>query len=317
MNNDWAKGGSLTLRAIGLMTYILTLPADTPLSARSISTEFSEVGRDAVRTCLDELERAGLIERHGKGTAMRWSLILADDKAKAVLADDKANEILADSANVLAGDKASDPILADSANILADGEANALADSGQFLADSQSVSSSPRRGEEESRECEVAAATSEIVDSETREGPDAQAIDHHAKPVEDVSTEAAAVTDSHIPWTEVHLLRSWFRIEEPTTVEAWQQAWRTATATNGETGYDVQIDLNAYLVRCRAEGRQPSASNWLRFLIQDRTKWVSDQRHHADLQEQRASADGGMEWALRSLSKTPVWNIDTMEGRQE
>lgn len=288
---------SLSLRAKGLMVYMLSLPKGASLSADSLY-ENTQEGRAAVATTLKELEAAGYIVRSRRQTEggqwiSRTDLLPFGNRRP-------ANRPPVDRSTVN----------------------RTPVDRGSV--DRRTVSRPPvgrsisPKGSESSTEVEVAAATSQIVESETREASSSEAIDHHASPVEDVPTGGPGVTERHtIPWTEVHLLRSWFRVEEPQQVDAWQQAWMTATATNGETGYDVQTDLNAYLVRCRAEKRQPSAALWLRFLIQDRAKWVSDQRHHEELQEQRAAADGGQEWALRSLNKTPQWDIDITEGRQQ
>jgi hypothetical protein len=109
-----------------------------------------------------------------------------------------------------------------------------------------------------------------------------------------------------IPWTVVHLLRSWFRVEDPVQVESWQQAWRTGVVVAGES-YDPEAHIVTYLTRCHHEKRDPKPSLWLRFLIEDRQKHLATIRAHEDQLERQAAADGGEQWALKSLRQTPDW----------
>lgn len=122
-------------------------------------------------------------------------------------------------------------------------------------------------------------------------------------------TTAEGVTPRHtegIPWTEVHLLRSWFSIEKAEQVQAWQAAW--STAMNVASDYDPQAHLVSYLTRCREQERPPQPGLWLRFLIEDRQKFKVTMGDTARRLEQERAADGGEGWALRSLTSTPDWS---------
>jgi hypothetical protein len=145
---------------------------------------------------------------------------------------------------------------------------------------------------------------------EVRDGGDSARLDGTAVTTDDALTAAAAgvtpcATDQ-IPWTEVHLLRTWFGVNEASRVQSWQAAWRTAA--NVATDYDPQAHLVGYLTRCHEQKRDPSPSLWLRFLIEDRKKHqatLDAQKRRLDMEQ---SADGGEAWALRSLTATPDWS---------
>jgi DNA-binding Lrp family transcriptional regulator len=122
-------------------------------------------------------------------------------------------------------------------------------------------------------------------------------------------TSEAGVTSRHtegIPWTEVHLLRTWFGIEQIEAVQAWQAAW--ATAVSVASDYDPQANLVSYLTRCREQDRRPQPGLWLKFLIEDRQKFKLTMSETARRLEQEQAADGGEGWALRSLTATPDWS---------
>lgn len=157
----------------------------------------------------------------------------------------------------------------------------------------------------------------------TREGEDTQLaaaatdylrdaganLDEPQQQAEDVTT-VAVTQRNQIPWTEVHLLRNWFGVERQEQVDAWRAAWRTAVDLD-DGKYDPSIHLTAYLVRCREEKRDPKPSRWLKFFIEDRESYAAAVQAHQDRLEQQARADGGEQWALNSLSRTPKW-----EGKQ-
>lgn len=128
------------------------------------------------------------------------------------------------------------------------------------------------------------------------------------------STAGGVTGQSQIPWTLTHLLEEWFAVTRPEQQQAWVQAWAAANRINEEGDYDVETDLTAYLTRCREEKREVKPSRWLRFFTEDRVKWIKTQQHHEDVLEQRDNADGGEQWALRSLRQTPQWT--TQEGNR-
>lgn len=141
-------------------------------------------------------------------------------------------------------------------------------------------------------------------------GVQEETLDSPQQPSEDGETAPVTARNSDLQWTAQHLLRSWFHVERVEQVEAWRQAWKTGVDVAGE-GYDPQTHLIAYLTRCHEQDRKPSPSLWLRFLIEDRLKWLAEQAAQRDRLEQQASADGGEQWALGTLSRTPKWGDRT------
>lgn len=62
----------LSLRAKGLLAYILTKPDDWTIDSTRLATEVDE-GRDAIRKAMNELEAAGYLTRHrSQGPRGRW-----------------------------------------------------------------------------------------------------------------------------------------------------------------------------------------------------------------------------------------------------
>ena len=70
--NATLRDPALSLRARGLIAYLLSLPPDTPINSVTISDQVAE-GRNAVRTALKELETAGYLRRERiQGERGRW-----------------------------------------------------------------------------------------------------------------------------------------------------------------------------------------------------------------------------------------------------
>jgi hypothetical protein len=61
----------LSFRALGVLTYLLSLPPDTVINSTTIARSGVE-GRDSVRTALRDLEKAGYLRR-GVGTSWVWN----------------------------------------------------------------------------------------------------------------------------------------------------------------------------------------------------------------------------------------------------
>lgn len=76
VHNETVEDGTLSFRALGLLVYILSKPDHwrTHVSQLASTRETGE-GREAVRTALKELERAGYVER-------RWERADGDDTPK-------------------------------------------------------------------------------------------------------------------------------------------------------------------------------------------------------------------------------------------
>lgn len=77
----------LSLRAIGLLTYILHLPDDWVLYKTYLYDTLPKDGRDAVKTAWKELEESGFIvversEGHGRGKLPETNYIVYDNPAK-------------------------------------------------------------------------------------------------------------------------------------------------------------------------------------------------------------------------------------------
>lgn len=272
-----ALDSRLSARARGVMFYLLARPVGLSRSAEALTNELPE-GRDAIRAALNELEAAGYIQREPQQIGGRWTTRtkLLPYGTKPQVTPTTGFQPSVDQPSVdqpSVGPTAENPPLS-----MVNKETSLL-----------------RR--------EAAASTTYKVGAAAEN----ETVDAAAAAVQDEHTEAVAVTGSHIPWTEVHLLRSWFNVETQDQVEAWQEAWRKGVATVGKAGFDAQVHLSGYLIRCKSERRSPNPSRWLRFLVEDAEAHSTAAAAHAELLEQRNSADGGEQWALRSLTRTPRW----------
>lgn len=273
-----AQDGRLSLRAKGLMFYLLALPKGSPMDSLTIAAAVKE-GRDAVRVVLTELETAGYIVRSrrsvGKG---KWVALIRLYPFG-----------LKRQAPEFSGPVGSGP------------ENPALVSQPPEYSGPENPAPSLTERDLESGAAATTSETNHVgasnLDPSRPQGQD------------EGTAQRAVTTSSQIPWTLTHLLEEWFNVRTTEQQQAWSQAWRTAMATNGEGDYDVETDLSAYLTRCREERREAKPSRWLRFLIEDRTKYRKTLAHHDDVLEQRQTADGGEQWALRSLNQTPRWTI--------
>ena len=63
LRNETVRDGRLSYKARGLLLYLLSLPDDWTVSSEHLARMSERDGRDAVRTGLDELERAGYLKR--------------------------------------------------------------------------------------------------------------------------------------------------------------------------------------------------------------------------------------------------------------
>lgn len=63
MANETIRDATLSYKARGLLLYLLSLPDDWTVSSEHLARVSERDGRDAVRTGLDELERAGYLKR--------------------------------------------------------------------------------------------------------------------------------------------------------------------------------------------------------------------------------------------------------------
>lgn len=306
-----ATDSRLSMKSRGLMFYLLTLPKGAPMDSVTLSGSLTE-GRDAVRTMLKELEECGYITRTrrslGKGQWVTTCRIFPYGKDNIGLP-----------AAGFSGPEKSGPEYSGPTESTMDHQTPGFQASGvpdrTTLDHQPPEKSGPEKPssslyEREGGEVEGGAAATTKEQNQVGE----PGLDPSRQPVQDERTEGGVTSQSHIPWTVAHLLETWFGVRSPEQQQAWMQAWSTAISTNGESGYDVETDLTAYLTRCREEKRDAKPSRWLRFLIEDRLKFVKTQQHHDDVLEQRDNADGGEQWALRSLRQTPQWNIT--EGRE-
>lgn len=72
-NTAAQMGKPLSLRAVGLLTYILSLPADRPITTAGIVEHWPE-GRDAIRSAIRELREAGFArEFRSQDSAGHWA----------------------------------------------------------------------------------------------------------------------------------------------------------------------------------------------------------------------------------------------------
>lgn len=65
MSNKHLRDKHLSLKAKGLLSQILSLPDDWDYSIEGLA-KLNDVGRDAIRSAIRELENAGYIERRKK-----------------------------------------------------------------------------------------------------------------------------------------------------------------------------------------------------------------------------------------------------------
>lgn len=73
MHNETIRDATLSYKARGLLLYLLSLPDDWTVSSEHLARMSERDGRDAVRTGLDELERAGYLKRwRHQDAAGRW-----------------------------------------------------------------------------------------------------------------------------------------------------------------------------------------------------------------------------------------------------
>lgn len=303
-----AQDPALSLRAKGLMFYLLALPKGSPMDSVTLAESVKE-GRDAVRSTLTELEDGGYIVRRrrslGAGKWMTVFRLLPYGRRLRTQADDGQLRTAQPPENSGPENPASDDQAADwttqpPGNSGPKNPASSLEERGVGYVESG------------------AAATTVLLNNELQNHVESArdgALDSSRPQQQDDVTQGDVTGQSHIPWTLTHLLEEWFGVKQPEQQQAWMQAWTTAVTTNGEGEYDVETDLTAYLTRCREEKREAKPSRWLRFLIEDRLKFIRAQQHHADVLDQRDNADGGEQWALRSLRQTPNWNIT--EGNQQ
>jgi len=63
MHNETIRDTGLSFKARGLLLYLLSLPDDWTVSADHLQRMSAKDGRDAIRTGLVELERAGYLRR--------------------------------------------------------------------------------------------------------------------------------------------------------------------------------------------------------------------------------------------------------------
>jgi len=56
-----SRDRTLSLKALGLHTYLMSLPGDWPVDSQRLALACLE-GRDAIRTAMAELEKAGLVQ---------------------------------------------------------------------------------------------------------------------------------------------------------------------------------------------------------------------------------------------------------------
>lgn len=293
-----AHDPALSLRGKGLMFYLLALPAGSPMDSVTLAGAVKE-GRDAVRSTLTELEEAGYVVRRrqslGKGKWRTVLRLLPYGSRLSSQADDWKLRHLTGQQGTTQPPEGSGP-----ENPAADG----FGTPGSAQPPGGSGPENPASSLTE-RESEVVAAANYLGANHVA----AANLDQQQQQRQDDGTAGGVTGQSQIPWTLTHLLEAWFGVRQPEQQQAWMQAWTTAVTTNGESEYDVETDLTAYLTRCREEKREAKPSRWLRFLIEDRLKFIKTQQHHADVLDQRDTADGGEQWALRSLRQTPIWNV--------
>jgi hypothetical protein len=86
--NDAAQDRRLSLRARGVLLFVLSLPPDKPFTAQWLETQVPE-GREAIRSALRELMECGYMRRTRKQDARghwNWEQVISD----APLADDES-----------------------------------------------------------------------------------------------------------------------------------------------------------------------------------------------------------------------------------
>ena len=272
-----------SLRAVGLLVTIEGLPQGTSLSDRSLA-EICNEGRATIRTALRELEAEGRLDtlrRREGNTWVRSEIQPVNGRIP------NHGSIIDQSRMVGFGTSGS----ISSQSMVGNETSGSISDHSLARASKDSLS---KEREEE--------------DDDGSRPQEVPTLDTQPQREEDDQTTSIVTVPSQIPWTEVHLLKTWFNVTQQEQVDAWRAAWTTAVTTNGEGDYDVQAHLSAHLAKCHEEKRDVRAGTWLRFLIEDRVKWFDSRRHEAEVREQRDNADGGAQWALDSLRNTPHWN---------
>lgn len=93
------------------------------------------------------------------------------------------------------------------------------------------------------------------------------------------------------PATQQQQLIEWFKIGSDEGA-LWQAAWTTSTsvAASGTIHYDPEHHLASYLLRCKSEKRTPKHATWLRFYIEDRSRFIENingQQDASTKEEQR------------------------------
>lgn len=76
VGNDIARHPDLSFMAIGLLTYMLSLPDNATIRSEDLAKDESKEGRDAVRRCLQAIEAAGyLVRERRQDERGRWQTI--------------------------------------------------------------------------------------------------------------------------------------------------------------------------------------------------------------------------------------------------
>lgn len=123
------------------------------------------------------------------------------------------------------------------------------------------------------------------------------------------------------PIVEQRKLVDWFGITSPEQVQAWVAAWNAACAIEQghpigpDIDYDPQADLAIYLSRCREERRQPMASRWVRFFIEDRAKFIEALQQDAEVRRRAGETPQEREDRL-NRRLPPKWDAPAETGAQ-
>lgn len=276
ISNVLMRDTRLSLRARGLMAMMQTHRSGYRLSSEGIASQALE-GRDAVRTAMRELEALGYITR----TQVRDERGRVDVRVDLYPAGDAPGHVPFAPVSPPTGFPAPvHPAPVD-----------------------QSLVTGPLEDQEEDQLLVADASTVDTSKGQPRD------VDVPLPRVEDDGAAAAADgTYVPMPWTLIHLLRSWFNVETTEQADAWLAAWNTAAAITQGSDFSPEVHLTTYLTRCREERRDPRSSHWLRFFVEDRARYVQQVAHTADRLDLGDDDDpDAQRRKMRLLSRTPDW----------
>lgn len=277
--NDLMRDKRLSYRARGVMGSILTHVDGWHVNAQTLADEGTE-GRDAIRTAMNELIAQGFMRRARR--------------------QDEAGQWRTELHVYPYGDA---PVEAAEPVVPADDEPtpeNPASVSQAVIEDHL---------EDQSFVSDAAPPTSETPVLKV--------------PVEGPAAAVSQVRDTRtFPIVEARKLSSWFGIVTPEQQQAWTAAWNAAEAIavthpiDLDVEYDPQADLAIYLSRCREERRQPMASRWLRFFIEDRQQFIETLR--SDVEARRRANETPQEREDRLNKPLPPadWGVPAADGEQ-